>query len=135
MQKRRWGSYKKGAAAAAASQAGPAASSSASRSEQAGTPFHQQPQHKETIRSQLAGLRHRAAVRANKRQPRWATAATSDADHDLAATEQQHDSTASLDYDSTEMGDGCNMASGKALCFVGWLVGWLPAGQHAAVAE
>lgn len=115
MQKRRWGSYKKGSAAAA-SQAQHAASSS----EGTGTPFHQ-PEHKSTIRSQLAGLRHRAAIRANKRQPRWTAAAAADADAAAAAAgasyeeevQGQPDDTASLEYDSTEMSDGCNMASGE----------------------
>lgn len=115
MQKRRWGSYKKGSAAAA-SQAEHAASSS----EGTGTRFHQQPEHKSTIRSQLAGLRHRAAIRANKRQPRWTAAAAADADASAAAAgasyeeevQEQPEATASLEYDSTEMSDGCNMASG-----------------------
>lgn len=122
MQKRRWGSYKKGSAAAA-SQAEHAASSS----EGTGTPFHQQPEHKSTIRSQLAGLRHRAAIRANKRQPRWTAAAAADADASAAAAgasyeeevQEQPEATASLEYDSTEMSDGCNMASGEHLCVGG----------------
>ena len=110
MQKRRWGGYKKGAAPAADAASGASA-------EAGGTPLHQQPQHKDTLRSQLAGLRHRAAVRANRRQPAWAAAAAGDASDaqpsEVSGSEQQHDGvTSSLEYDSSEMSDGCNMASG-----------------------
>jgi curved DNA-binding protein CbpA len=110
MQKRRWGSYKKGSAAAA-SQAEHAASA-----DPTGTPFHQQPEHKSTLRSQLAGLRHRAAIRGNKKGPRYAGAAAGDGQahvsQDDAEVQEQAEAMASLEYDSTEMSDGCNMASG-----------------------
>lgn len=107
MQKRRWGSYKKGAGATSNT------AHATSSSEAAGAPFHQQPEHKSTIRSQLAGLRHRAAIRANRKQPRWTAAAASDgAETTEADSEQQPEVGQPLEYDSTEMGDGCNMASG-----------------------
>jgi hypothetical protein len=121
MQKRRWGSYKKGsaAAAAAAGQAGHDAAGAA------GPSFHQQPEHKNTLRSQLAGLRHRAAIRAHKRGPRWSAAAAGEAGAESGTEsdneqqqEQQHkqpEAMASLDIDSSEMGDGCNMSSGETL--------------------
>lgn len=111
MQKRRWGSYKKGSAAAA-SQAEHAASA-----DPTGTPFHQQPEHKSTLRSQLAGLRHRAAVRGNKKGPRYAGAAAADGQahmaQDDAEQQEQAEAMDTLEYDSTEMSDGCNMASGE----------------------
>jgi hypothetical protein len=141
MQKRRWGSYKKGSAAAAAAghaghdAAGPAAAS-----------FHQQPEHKNALRSQLAGLRHRAAIRANKRGPRWSAAAAAEAGSESGTEtdresqqEQQNkqpEAMASLDIDSSEMGDGCNMSSGEThlegrgavieqdrCCLEGWSIG------------
>lgn len=105
MQKRRWGGYKKGSAAAAASSQASADPSAAS--------FHQQPEHKSAVRSQLAGLRHRAAIRANRKGPRWTAAAAAEQPAQGDAQQQeQPEALASLEYDSTEMSDGCNMSSG-----------------------
>lgn len=123
MQKRRWGNYKKGAGATSHT----AHASSSSEAADA-PPFHQQPEHKSTIRSQLAGLRHRAAIRANRKQPRWTAAAASDgAETTEADSEQQPEGGQPLEYDSTEMGDGCNMASG--------ITDWEAAAAHAAAKQ
>lgn len=107
----RWGGYKRGSAAAAAAAAEAA-------EPQPGTPLHQQPQHQATLRTQLAGLRHRAAVRANKRPTRAAAAAAAAAgvaafeEDESSSSSEQEQATASMEYDSSEMSDGCNMASG-----------------------
>jgi hypothetical protein len=97
VQKRRWGGYKKGSASPASAQ-GPAGF-------EGGVPPHKTPEHQATLRSQLAGLRHRAAIRA-KRQRNVAHAAEPAGDRQ----DQQHGSE--LEYDSSHMGDGCNMATG-----------------------
>lgn len=96
VQKRRWGGYKKGAASA--SSQGPSGYDG-------GVPQHKTSEHQATLRSQLAGLRHRAAIRA-KRQRSAAPAAEPTCDQ----PEQEQDS--GLEYDSSQMGDGCNLASG-----------------------
>lgn len=96
VQKRRWSGYKKGAT--------PSASAQEPSGFQRGVPPHKTPEHQATLQSQLAGLRHRAAIRA-KRQRTTAAAQATGPLHD-----QEQDS--GLEYDSSQMGDGCNMASG-----------------------
>lgn len=96
VQKRRWSGYKKGAPASAAAHE-PSAF-------EGGVPPHKTPEHQATLRSQLAGLRHRAAIRA-KRQRNAAEQAAE-------ATDSQQEQDSGLDYDSSQMGDGCNLASG-----------------------
>eukprot|EP00878_Enallax_costatus_P007457 GHUV01007810.1.p1 GENE.GHUV01007810.1~~GHUV01007810.1.p1 ORF type:complete len:224 (+),score=66.75 GHUV01007810.1:677-1348(+) len=93
VQKRRWNGYKKGAAPSAAAQE--------PSGFEGGVPPHKTPQHQATLRSQLAGLRHRAAIRAKRQRD---TAAQE------PVQEQEHDND--VEYDSSQMGDGCNMASG-----------------------
>jgi hypothetical protein len=107
MQKRRWGGYKKGSATAA--------SSSHTSPDPSAASFHTQPEHKSAVRSQLAGLRHRAAIRANRQGPRWTAAAAAEAAAQAerdSEQQEQPEAMASLEYDSTEMSDGCNMSSG-----------------------
>jgi hypothetical protein len=125
LQKRRWRGYKRGAAAAGAGggeASGPAAAGAAHAAGAAGAgpSSHSQPQDPATIRSQLAGLRHRAAIRARKQAPRYAAAAAGAAAGQQQQQEQQHhhqeqeeqQQHAGLEVDSSEMGDGCNLASG-----------------------
>lgn len=127
MQKRRWGGYKKGAA-------GAAGASSHASADPSGASFHQQPEHKSAVRTQLAGLRHRAAIRANRKGPRWTAAAAAaeagaegSSDQQQQQPEQQPEAMASLEYDSSEMSDGCNMASGGSAVGHG--------GQHMGLAS
>lgn len=115
MQKRRWGGYKKNsqaaaaAAAAAADAAADAATSGSSSSSSSGTSTNAAPQ--STLHSQLAGLRHRAAIRARKQQVRKAS--VSDVEASGPAQDRHPGAPSSgMEYDSTEMSDGCNMASG-----------------------
>lgn len=113
MQKRRWGGYKKNsqaaaaAAAAAADAAADAATSGSSSSSSSST--NAAPQ--STLHSQLAGLRHRAAIRARKQQVRKASGSDDEAS---GPAQDRHPGAPSsgMEYDSTEMSDGCNMASG-----------------------
>jgi hypothetical protein len=115
MQKRRWGGYKKNsqAAAAAAAAAADAATSDSSSTSQSSSSNSSgtSAAPTSTLHSQLAGLRHRAAIRACKQQVK--AAATSDSDASEAPQDRHPGAPSSaLEYDSTEMSDGCNMASG-----------------------
>lgn len=107
MQKRRWGSYKRGSAAAAAAAAADTASSGIGG--EAAPPPHKQPEHQATLRSQLAGLRHRAAIRAKKQQSK---AASTSQPSSAASSMDEEQQGVRLEYDSSEMSDGCNVASG-----------------------
>lgn len=118
MQKRRWSSYK-GAAARSSSGSGPrgpAADANSQHDQQhAAPPPHTAPEHAATLRSQLAGLRHRAAIRATKRRNSHAGVAA-----DGAQQQQQQEGEpgaaaadgGGLEYDSSAMSDGVNLASG-----------------------
>jgi hypothetical protein len=116
-QKRRWRPQRGGQATAEAS---------ADSAEAAGgfTPNFKQQEHQSTLRTQLAGLRHRAAIRSTKQQ-RQAAAAESAAEGAAQSSEspqppQQHSAAAaqpeaaSLEYDTAEMSDGVNIGARAA---------------------
>lgn len=136
VQRRRWGGYKKASASAAAAASASAPHGSGERhgtdadSSSSGMPPpppHRQPQHQATLRSQLAGLRHRAAVRAHRpprhghmgmdvgastAEPGARVVGVQDAATAAAASAQPttHAGYGGMEYDSA-MSDGCNVAS------------------------
>lgn len=138
VQRRRWGGYKKASASAAAAASASAphgsgerhgtdADSSSSGMPPPPPPPHRQPQHQATLRSQLAGLRHRAAVRAHRpprhghmgmdvgastAEPGARVVGVQDAATAAAASAQPttHAGYGGMEYDSA-MSDGCNVAS------------------------
>lgn len=68
-----------------------------------------QPEHQATIRSQLAGLRHRAAVRRNS-PPRSTTSPMSSMEEEeLPGPHDVHQGIEEVYYDNSEMGDGVNL--------------------------
>lgn len=98
MQKRRWQAHQPGAAATAAEE--PASKV-------------RQPEHQSKVRSQLAGLRQRAAIRNMKEQRQQAQAAASTAEPEAGPGEPACEAP-ELDYDTSEMSDGVNMSARSA---------------------
>eukprot|EP00879_Flechtneria_rotunda_P012053 GHRR01012588.1.p1 GENE.GHRR01012588.1~~GHRR01012588.1.p1 ORF type:complete len:235 (+),score=83.65 GHRR01012588.1:418-1122(+) len=105
VQNRRWRSHKRPGATAEASHT---ATDGTDYCSTGGVPPHKHPEHQSVLRTQLAGLRHRAAIRSRKQQARYGVAAQQPA----ASAHEPDEAAAGLDIDSTEMSDGCNMASG-----------------------
>lgn len=114
-QKRRWRPRRGGQATA---------EGSADSAEAAGgfMPNFKQQEHQSTLRTQLAGLRHRAAIRSTKQQRQAAAAeAAAEGVAESPDSPQQHHSGAaaqpeapSLEYDTAEMSDGVNIGARAA---------------------
>lgn len=71
---------------------------------------YKEPEHQSTLRSQLAGLRHRAAIRSTARRRRQDSAATSSWDESVTSSMEEEEEEAST-WNNSEMGDGCSSVS------------------------
>jgi hypothetical protein len=74
--------------------------------------FSQRADDKETLRSQLAGLRHRAAIRANMRR---SPAAPDEPASPQQAGQQQEQPAVQAVWDSSEMADGAQVSGGAGV--------------------
>ncbi|KAF8061285.1 dnaJ [Scenedesmus sp. PABB004] len=112
MQKRRWGAHKRGRAPPPADAAAHGGDAGAAPPPPPPPGHHDAAAHAAALRTQLAGLRHRAAVRSRKPAARFGVGAAPPAP---VPPPDEHDAAGpggGLDIDSSPMSDGCNMASG-----------------------